>query len=337
MASFCSGFERLESEWIFSMYPAGRRVSHSKGGENDDDDGVIFSCRLDNAKAITTILSCLSHGTRKDQHAQCEVTSDSMTIVVSGRAKYTQAQGVLESSLFQEYDCVEGAKFGINLTTLLECLQIFGPGSLAQTSVSMAYQEARATFRLTLEEAGVFTSCEIRTIHQDEEAMEFSALAKAFSSSDAVCQCILKSDFLKEAFQELADLNGATSVAVTFGQEAPHLQLSAKGSIGSSEIDFPKTSEAFVCFECHEPRVSWTYLMTGMETGMRALPHANETYFRVNGEGILCIQHQIPMSMGQTSFVDVLLCPDIQESEMDADEQEGGLLMENEDSVDHNR
>lgn len=40
-------------------------------------------------------------------------------------------------------------------------------------------------------------------------------------------------DVLQEAFQELADLNGATSVAVTFGQEAPHLQLSAKGSIGS--------------------------------------------------------------------------------------------------------
>lgn len=59
-----------------------------------------------------------------------------------------------------------------------------------------------------------------------------------------------------------------------------------------SEIDFPKTSEAFVCFECNAPRVSWTYLMTGMETGMRALTHANETYFRVNGEGILCIQHQ---------------------------------------------
>ena len=47
---------------------------------------------------------------------------------------------------------------------------------------------------------------------------------------------------------------------------------------------------------------------------------------------------QIPMSMGQTSFVDVLLCPDIQESEMDADEQEGGLLMEHEDGgVDHSR
>lgn len=37
----------------------------------------------------------------------------------------------------------------------------------------------------------------------------------------------------QEAFQELADLNGATTVSVTFGQEAPHLQLSAKGSVGS--------------------------------------------------------------------------------------------------------
>lgn len=38
---------------------------------------------------------------------------------------------------------------------------------------------------------------------------------------------------VQEAFQELADVNGATGVAITFGQEAPHLQLSATGSIGS--------------------------------------------------------------------------------------------------------
>lgn len=61
--------------------------------------------------------------------------------MVSGRAKFTQAQGSLGRNLFQAYDCEEGTKFGINLTTFLECLQIFGPGSLAQTSVSMAYQE----------------------------------------------------------------------------------------------------------------------------------------------------------------------------------------------------
>lgn len=73
-----------------------------------------------------------------------------MTLVVSGRAKYTQAQGSLDSTLFQEYDCVEGAKFGINLTTLLECLQIFGPASLSQTSVSMAYQEVFFSYPLSV-------------------------------------------------------------------------------------------------------------------------------------------------------------------------------------------
>ena len=52
-------------------------------------------------------------------------------------------------------------------------------------------------------------------------------------------RCIIATDNkifpprLQEAFQELADLNGATTVSVTFGQEAPHLQLSAKGSVGS--------------------------------------------------------------------------------------------------------
>lgn len=38
---------------------------------------------------------------------------------------------------------------------------------------------------------------DLHFVVKDEEAMEFSALAKAFSSSDEVCRCILKSDFLK--------------------------------------------------------------------------------------------------------------------------------------------
>lgn len=46
---------------------------------------------------------------------------------------------------------------------------------------------------------------------------------------------------------------------------------------------------------------------------------------------------QIPMSMGQTSFVDVLLCPDIQESEIGVDDQEGGLLMVQDGDLDNRR
>jgi hypothetical protein len=65
-------------------------------GVHEDDDGAgnddapLFSCRLDNAKVISTVLSCLSHGTRRAQHAQCEATPKGLVFIVTGRAKFTQ-------------------------------------------------------------------------------------------------------------------------------------------------------------------------------------------------------------------------------------------------------
>lgn len=61
------------SALIFGGAPCTINLQAHGTGEEDDSDEVIFSCRLDNAKSIATILSCLSHGTRKDQQAQCEV------------------------------------------------------------------------------------------------------------------------------------------------------------------------------------------------------------------------------------------------------------------------
>ncbi len=40
---------------------------------DDDYDEAAFSCRLDTTRDLVTLLSCLSHGTKKDQHAFCEV------------------------------------------------------------------------------------------------------------------------------------------------------------------------------------------------------------------------------------------------------------------------
>ena len=67
--------ERLAFLAPFSRVP----IPRTSQGEEEDAEDVMFSCRLDNAKAITTILSCLSHGTRKDQQAQCEVRASVWT------------------------------------------------------------------------------------------------------------------------------------------------------------------------------------------------------------------------------------------------------------------
>eukprot|EP01084_Bolivina_argentea_P162713 283122_1 len=72
---------------------------------DDDYDEAAFSCRLDTTRDLVTLLSCLSHGTKKDQHAFCEVSNDGMTVIVTGRAKTTQAQGTLRADLCEEFFC----------------------------------------------------------------------------------------------------------------------------------------------------------------------------------------------------------------------------------------
>jgi hypothetical protein len=47
---------------------------------------------------------------------------------------------------------------------------------------------------------------------------------------------------------------------------------------------------------------------------MRALPFAQETYLRINKEGIMCIQHQVQVA-GQNTFVDFLICANTAEDD----------------------
>ena len=57
---------------------------------NNAESSVGFSARLDSARVVSVVLSCLSHGSKKAQHAQCEATPESFTVIVAGRAKFTQ-------------------------------------------------------------------------------------------------------------------------------------------------------------------------------------------------------------------------------------------------------
>ncbi|CAM9331001.1 unnamed protein product [Phaeothamnion confervicola] len=219
-----------------------RKEEADDGGEGNggeaaatgEPEEMCFSARLDNAKSVTTLLSCLSNGTKKDQHARCEVSMDGLTFVVTSRAMSTQASGELRAAMFQAYDCEPGVHhFGINLITLLECLQVFGPSMLAQTSLSMSYHPLEGIFRLTLEEAGVFTSCEIRTLHEDDEGADYAMLAQAYRQHDEEGAIVMRSEYLKEPFQELADFPGASRVTFAVSQKAPFFQLSVAGSMGT--------------------------------------------------------------------------------------------------------
>ena len=188
-----------------------------------------------------------------------------------------QSQGTINSSLFQAFQCQpQGGRFTVDLNLLLECLQVFGAASLANTMLTMSYevrgggreggnllrlllllvaarltlpssfpppQPNQAVLRLTLEEQGVLTTCDIHALEEGEDALDLAALASAFRSSPEVLRAILKSEVLKEAISELSDLPGAGSVRVSVAPHEPHFHLAAGGVYGALEIFLPKSSE----------------------------------------------------------------------------------------------
>ena len=91
---------------------------------------------------------------------------------------------------------------------------------------------------------------------------------------------------------------------------APYFQLSSSGNLGSLEIEFAKTSELFVFFDC-ESSCEWEYPLLSLLHGMRALAVAAETYVRINDKGIMCIQHQVMESRLSLRFAAGDTCLDL--------------------------
>ena len=129
--------------------------------EEDEEEDQIFSCRIENAKIMTEILTAI-HAGGKDTHV-CEVKASARAVVFSvlGRGKSTQARATLQAGLFDEFifesegrggdsDSLLGTgaesvmHFSINLTTLLDCLLLFGSTS-ESTAAPLTYSVHAAT------------------------------------------------------------------------------------------------------------------------------------------------------------------------------------------------
>lgn len=94
----------------------------------------MFSCRIENSKIISEILTCLCNN-RKDHTCHVEATPERLMFVVTGKAKSTQARVTLEADLFDDYICdCPCVRLAINLNMVLDCLDIFGSSSDTTTA-----------------------------------------------------------------------------------------------------------------------------------------------------------------------------------------------------------
>jgi len=269
-----------------------QQAGEQKMEEPEEEDIPAFACKVDSTEILINLLSTLLFS--KDQLIVCKFVPAGMKFLVE-KDSVLRAKAYIKSSCFQEYflpEDVEEVGVTLNLSILLECLQVFGSSS----HMHMSYMGEGAAVCLILEDAGVITQCEIRTLDlQGPNELEFN-----FRTSPIAARAVVKSQFLKDCFGEM-DVAGASDITVHFTETAPFLSMAVKGDSSRVQIDFPndKNSEVFTEFECKSD-ISSSFSLTLIRPVIRALVKAESTNLRVNEQGMLSMQHLVGGMSGNT-------------------------------------
>jgi cell cycle checkpoint protein len=220
-------------------------------------------------------------------------------------AKSAQATAYVEAKMFREFVFNEAtAVFRINLTTLLDCLQIFGSSSSSpeQTppAMRMCYSGQGSSLSLLLEDGVVVTDCSIVTLVADE-ILDFD-----FNSANVLSKIIMKSEYLKEAFVDIDTTSETMEFKISHTE--PQLRISTYGEAGRTHVDYPNITDVMETFECREEHTN-SYRLSLLKSSIKALVQSSKVSIRTDSRGFLSLQFLIKSDDGQVSFVDYLCAP----------------------------
>ncbi|XP_012724437.1 cell cycle checkpoint protein RAD1-like [Fundulus heteroclitus] len=270
----------------------------STQSQSEDVQDVLVA-NLDNARSLSNILKAI---TCKD-HAIFTATANGLKVTVED-CKCMQANAFIQADIFQEFTLKDDiVVFQINLTVLLDCLNIFGgtPAAGVSTALRMCYRGYGYPLTLFLEEGGVVTVCKINT-SEPEEPIDFE-----FSSSNVTNKVILLSESLKEAFSEL-DLTSEV-LEITMSPSQPYFRLSTFGNSGNAHYDYSKDSDMMELFQCNRTQTN-RYKMSLLKPSTKALAISCKVSVRTDSRGVLSLQYLVRNDDGQICFVEYFCCPD---------------------------
>ena len=196
-----------------------------------------------------------------------------------------QARASLQEDIFEDFSCdADVINFTVNLSTLLSCLNLHGQTSEIITA-SFYYSSEEAIFKLTLEESGILSVCEMNTIDMADD--DNPGLFEAFQSSNETSQIILKSSILYESISEILEMPDTKTIQIEIIKYDNHsettvpssssnnqslvtegMKFVASGSFSTCEILLPKHCDAaFVSYRCEKACV-WSYPSHVVSLGM---------------------------------------------------------------------
>jgi hypothetical protein len=156
----------------------------------------------------------------------------------------------------------------VNLTTLLQCLTVFGTGA----RLEMSLRTEGEPLALMLEEGGVITQCDIATLSDNAEPANLLGMSMGGGAGGGggggtavVNRVQLRAALLRDCIGDL-DLGGGGGssgsgggsgayVYITFAPEHPYFAFACQGASIKCEIAFPNEADMFVEFDCRETLV----------------------------------------------------------------------------------
>lgn len=258
-------------------------------------DGLL-DAKLDDVQTILSILKTVSFA----QEATCLMSSNGLKFIVE-QSKSLEAKVFLQCGIFHEffYADDEQTSFRINLTMLLECLNIFG--SSATTTLRMSYAGYGSPLVLMLEDGGVLTDCSIRTMEPEEP------LHIDIRSTEIPSNIIMKSQWLADVFAEL-DMTSEL-LRIQISPDKPWFRLTTDGNAGTSQVDCPKDSDVIETFTCTQISVN-DYNLKLIKPSEKALGLSEKISIRMNSWGVLSTQYLVQTGDGQNVFIEFLCLPE---------------------------
>lgn len=344
-------------------------------------DGPLFTALATSTKQLYLLLRAISF----TSHANLHILSEGIRVTTED-ARTIQASTLLDKSLFSSYllqnpTDASVAPFKINILALLEVLQIFGSGDTNSTYRSsnggitstyaaafntpalglggtcrISYADVGAPLSITIEEAGVKTTCQMNTYsltNMYDEDFEIPLDRTAL-----VLKSILPSVWLHDAVSELASTSSDTMVVNVSSTSAPYFALEGHGGpFGDTTVDFnpdskndhlsgssvrrkqPQITETFVVSAPagSHGRVRQRYKFDLIKRAGRAMALANKVSTRLDKQGVLSFQFMVEAvdpngvgndgtfdmtaSSGRLSFIDFRFVPLLDQSDGEDDNE----------------
>ncbi|KAG0347134.1 ssDNA endodeoxyribonuclease [Podila humilis] len=304
-----------------------------------------FNARLRNVKHLATLIKAVHF---KDI-ATCKISNEGISFLLE-ESRCLFGRCLIQRTVFEDYryipplsstkDTPDNAyippgygddgsvTFGINLATILNCLNMFGTANVSSssshsndttivggnshtgstqlvstgpiTAVKLSYNGIGSKFTLILEDNGVVTTCGIPTVDPDPP-VEFDFNDEGHS------KVIMKSLWLEEGLRDL----DATSdrLVLRLSPEIPHFRISSLGTVEKLDVNYSigDVIETFSYNSPHPTEISYNF--SHILHSLRACSLASTVNIMVDDKEFMKMQFLIQLPDHKFLFCEYSFCP----------------------------